>query len=57
MVEVSSTFGASLNFETDAVAWVPVGDVDDRPLHPGFAAAWPHLRQIIERQMTAWPPA
>ena len=52
VVEVESTFGASLNFETDAVAWVPVADVDGRPLHPGFAAAWPHLRQIIDRQMT-----
>ena len=51
VVEVSNTFGASLNFETDAVSWVPLTDVGDRPLHPGFAAAWPHLREIIAREM------
>jgi 8-oxo-dGTP diphosphatase len=48
VVEVNETFGRSLNFETDAVAWVPVDQVDHRPLHPGFAAAWPHLRSIVE---------
>ena len=48
VVEVDQHFGGSMNFETDAVAWVPVGDVDERPLHAGFRAAWPHLRDIIE---------
>jgi 8-oxo-dGTP pyrophosphatase MutT (NUDIX family) len=47
VVEVPYAFGASLNFETDAVEWVPVGDVALRSLHGGFAAAWPHLRAII----------
>jgi 8-oxo-dGTP diphosphatase len=47
VVEVSSTFGGSLNFETDAVAWVSPADVDRLPLHAGFAAAWPHLRHIV----------
>lgn len=46
VVEVDELFGASINFETDAVSWVAIDDVDDRPLHPGFAAAWPHLRPI-----------
>jgi 8-oxo-dGTP diphosphatase len=49
VVAVASPFGASLNFETDAVQWVAVDEVDHRRLHPGFAAAWPHLRQIIDR--------
>ena len=50
VVEVPVAFGDSLNFETDAVSWVPLDEVDRMPLHPGFAAAWPHLRQIIDRR-------
>ncbi|MBI4932977.1 MAG: NUDIX domain-containing protein [Actinobacteria bacterium] len=49
VLEVHQHFGASVNFETDAVVWVPLDMVDHRPLHAGFAAAWPHLRAIIER--------
>jgi 8-oxo-dGTP pyrophosphatase MutT (NUDIX family) len=48
VIEVATRFGASMNFETDAVDWVPTAEVDHRPLHAGFAAAWPHLRAIIE---------
>jgi 8-oxo-dGTP pyrophosphatase MutT (NUDIX family) len=48
VVEVDHHFGASVNFETDAVVWVPPDLVEERPLHPGFAAAWPHLRAIID---------
>lgn len=47
VVEVGRRFGESMNFETDEVAWVAIDDVDHRPLHPGFAAAWPHLRAIV----------
>jgi 8-oxo-dGTP diphosphatase len=47
VVAVDAPFGESLNFETDAVEWVPVSEVVLRPLHGGFAAAWPHLRAII----------
>jgi 8-oxo-dGTP diphosphatase len=50
VVEVDEAFGESLNFETDAVEWVPVDIVERRPLHAGFAAAWPHLRAIVERR-------
>ena len=49
VVEVDELFGESMNFETDDVEWVPVDLVDRRPLHPGFAAAWPHVRAIIEQ--------
>ena len=38
-----------MNFETEAVEWVPVDVVATRPLHAGFAAAWPSLRPIIRR--------
>ena len=48
VVEVDDHFGMSINFETDAVVWVPCDLVDHRPLHRGFAAAWPHLRAIVE---------
>lgn len=48
VVEVPSEFGASMNFETDAVAWDTPDEVDQRELHAGFAAAWPELRRIIE---------
>ncbi len=47
VIEVDETFGGSVNFETDAVAWVHVDEVSSKPLHAGFAAAWPHLRAII----------
>jgi 8-oxo-dGTP diphosphatase len=30
--------------ESEDVRWVDVADVDALPLHPGFAAAWPALR-------------
>jgi 8-oxo-dGTP pyrophosphatase MutT (NUDIX family) len=30
--------------ESEDVRWVDVADVDTLPLHPGFAAAWPRLR-------------
>jgi 8-oxo-dGTP pyrophosphatase MutT (NUDIX family) len=48
VLEVDGRFGASVNFETDAVAWVGLDEVDHLPLHAGFAAAWPHLRAIVE---------
>lgn len=47
VLEVDEMFGGSVNFETDAVAWVPIDKVVDLPLHAGFASAWPHLRAII----------
>lgn len=34
--------------ESVALAWVPIDEVDSRPLHPGFAAAWPGLRAQLE---------
>jgi 8-oxo-dGTP pyrophosphatase MutT (NUDIX family) len=48
VVEVPSEFGSSINFETDDVSWDSPDEVEQRPLHAGFAAAWPALREIIE---------
>lgn len=48
VVEVPHEFGASMNFETDAVAWDSLDEVATRPLHAGFASAWPELRSVIE---------
>jgi len=53
VVEVDGSFGYSTNFETDDVDWVALDDVVARPLHAGFAAAWPHLRAIIENDLQA----
>lgn len=33
--------------ESLALEWVPVDAVDERPLHPGFADAWPVLRGLL----------
>ena len=33
--------------ESEALAWVPIADVDALPLHPGFAASWPALRSQL----------
>lgn len=32
------------NRESRELVWVPVGDVDSLPLHPGFASSWPQVR-------------
>jgi 8-oxo-dGTP diphosphatase len=34
--------------ESTALAWVPADDVQHKPLHPGFAAAWPDLRRRLD---------
>ncbi len=33
--------------ESLALEWVPVEEVDQCPLHPGFGAAWPSLRALL----------
>ncbi|MEU1209074.1 NUDIX domain-containing protein [Nocardia sp. NPDC005825] len=37
------------NLESQDLVWVPEDEVVDRPLHPGFAAAWPTLRATPTR--------
>ncbi|HZZ97414.1 MAG TPA: NUDIX hydrolase [Jatrophihabitantaceae bacterium] len=36
------------NAESVAITWWSLDDVVALPLHTGFAAAWPHLRRILE---------
>lgn len=48
VVEVDEKFGYSTNFETDDVTWFRPHEVDALACHAGFAAAWPHLRAIID---------
>ncbi len=57
VAEVPERFGSSLNFETDAVEWFEPEQVEAVPLHSGFAAAWPHLRRIIDWSQTQAPEA
>ena len=51
VVEVPGEFGASMNFETDAIAWDTPDEVERRQLHAGFEAAWPALRAIIDENI------
>ena len=48
VVRVVEPFGRPLNFETEAIDWVRPDEVERRPLHPGFAGAWPHVRRIVD---------
>ena len=34
--------------ESEALGWVPVDEVDQRLLHPGFAQTWPVLRARLD---------
>ncbi|MCR2824670.1 NUDIX domain-containing protein [Microbacterium sp. zg.Y909] len=34
--------------ESRELSWVPVADIDDYPLHPGLATAWPQLRTLLD---------
>ena len=42
----SSMALAPRNWESDAVRWVPLAEVDALDLHPGFARTWPLLRDV-----------
>jgi 8-oxo-dGTP diphosphatase len=33
--------------ESTALEWVPADRIAELPLHPGFADAWPHLRELL----------
>ncbi|MGV9822752.1 NUDIX hydrolase [Nocardia xishanensis] len=43
------TLPTSANRESTELAWVPEDEVEARPLHPGFAVAWPALRAVPAR--------
>jgi 8-oxo-dGTP diphosphatase len=33
--------------ESEELAWVSIGSIDDLVLHPGFAGTWPDLRSLL----------
>lgn len=35
------------SMESAGLRWVPLDEVEWLPLHPGFAAAWPTLREMV----------
>lgn len=37
--------------ESVALEWVAIDDVEARPLHPGFARAWPELRRLLRERV------
>jgi 8-oxo-dGTP pyrophosphatase MutT (NUDIX family) len=47
VVNCTESFATDPNFESEAMVWTALDEVAGLPLHPGFAAAWPHLEQII----------
>lgn len=50
VAEVTLPFDPVMNdHESIALEWVPEAEVGDRPLHPGFMAAWPGLRMMLGR--------
>lgn len=48
VIRVTHRFGHPTNFETTEVRWCTADEIDGLPLHPGFAAAWPHLLAIAD---------
>lgn len=42
-------------YEADAAEWLPIAQVDQLELHPGFAASWPEVRAELLR-LTAERP-
>ncbi len=48
IVEALEKFEPAINDgESIAVEWVGIDEVDARELHPGFAASWPELREVL----------
>ncbi|WP_280262681.1 NUDIX hydrolase [Nocardia wallacei] len=44
VADAAEPLATTANRESAELAWVPEEEVAARPLHPGFAAAWPDLR-------------
>jgi 8-oxo-dGTP diphosphatase len=50
VVEASEPFEPVIgDAESVELRWVPISEVDALPLHPGFEAAWPALRERLAR--------
>ncbi|MEV6072877.1 NUDIX domain-containing protein [Nocardia sp. NPDC052001] len=49
IADAATRLRTEANLESAELAWVPEAEVDARPLHPGFEAAWPLLRATPAR--------
>ena len=47
--QAAEPFAVRPSREATETAWVPADDVASLPLHPGFAAAWPVIREALVR--------
>lgn len=48
VADVSQTFEPVISDpESIALEWVPIAEVAERPLHPGFAGAWAQLEELL----------
>jgi 8-oxo-dGTP diphosphatase len=45
--QAAEPFAVRPSREATETAWIPAGDVASLPLHPGFAAAWPVIREAL----------
>ena len=49
VVEASEFFEPIVaDFESLELRWVPIDEVENLPLHPGFAGSWPTLRERLK---------
>ncbi|MGE2689237.1 NUDIX hydrolase [Mycolicibacterium pulveris] len=46
IADVPEQLDTTPNLESAELRWVPVAQVTDLPLHPGFAASWARLRTL-----------
>ncbi|MBT0567048.1 NUDIX hydrolase [Williamsia sp. CHRR-6] len=49
IAEADDLLDTVANNESAELRWVPEHQVDDLPLHPAFAKAWPTLRDHLDR--------
>ena len=47
-VTVAEVHPHAANAESTEIRWWHIGEVESLPLHGGFAAAWPHLRDLLQ---------
>ena len=45
--QAAEPFAVRPSREATETAWIPAGEVASLPLHPGFAAAWPVIREAL----------
>lgn len=52
---VTDSFDAQVTDpESNELRWVPLAQVANLPLHPGFATSWPELQATLTSALTEW---